>query len=176
MYPLQYSRVRLLMAQDYGNSLSYISTEIEQADYSCFYASRGSVINVLPHPLSRNSNNKNNNKNTPWPQSVSELYRPSDRCLLANLVPTFANRGYCVVSTTDPYGRILGFQDRSPYYFFQVVPQLYSRGCVDPVLDPLLSENLVVPGIEPGTSGFVARNSGHQTAEAVRNSNHTRYF
>jgi hypothetical protein len=35
----------------------------------------------------------------------------------------------------NPYGRILGFLDRSRYYFFQVAPQLYSRGWVDPVLD-----------------------------------------
>jgi hypothetical protein len=56
----------------------------------------------------------------------------------AKLVPTFADRGYCVVSATDPHGRILGFLDRSRYYFFQVPPQLYSRGSVDPVPDPLL--------------------------------------
>jgi hypothetical protein len=31
-----------------------------------------------------------------------------------------------VVSVTDPYGRILGFLDRSRYFFFQVTPQLYS--------------------------------------------------
>jgi hypothetical protein len=34
--------------------------------------------------------------------------------------------------------RILGFPDWSHYYFFQVAPQLYSRGWVDPVPDPLL--------------------------------------
>jgi hypothetical protein len=28
----------------------------------------------------------------------------------------------------DPYGRILGFVDRSRYFFFKVAPQLYSRG------------------------------------------------
>jgi hypothetical protein len=28
---------------------------------------------------------------------------------------------------------------------------------VDPVPDPLLSENLAAPGMEPGTSGSVAR-------------------
>jgi hypothetical protein len=33
---------------------------------------------------------------------------------------------------------ILGFLDRSRYYFLQVAPQLYSRGWVDPVPDPLL--------------------------------------
>jgi hypothetical protein len=46
---------------------------------------------------------------TPWPESASELYRPSDRHLWAKLVPTFADRGCHVVSVTDPYGRILGF-------------------------------------------------------------------
>jgi hypothetical protein len=38
----------------------------------------------------------------------------------------------------DFYGRILGFLDRSRYYSFQVAPQLYSRGWVDPVPEPLL--------------------------------------
>jgi hypothetical protein len=45
--------------------------------------------------------------------SVSELYLPSDRRLSANLVRTFAVRGFHVVSVTDPYGRILGFLHRS---------------------------------------------------------------
>jgi hypothetical protein len=39
---------------------------------------------------------------------VSELYRPSDRCLSAKWLPTFTDRGCHVVSVTDPYGRILG--------------------------------------------------------------------
>jgi hypothetical protein len=43
-----------------------------------------------------------------------------------------------VVSTTDPYGRILRFLYRSRYYFFEAAPQLYSRGWVDPVPGPLL--------------------------------------
>jgi hypothetical protein len=34
----------------------------------------------------------------------------------------------CVVSATDPYGRIIGILDQSCYYFFQVALQLYSRG------------------------------------------------
>jgi hypothetical protein len=33
-------------------------------------------------------------KKTPWPESASELYRPSDHRLSAKLVPTFANRGF----------------------------------------------------------------------------------
>jgi hypothetical protein len=48
-----------------------------------------------------------------------------------------------VVSAVDPYGRIPRFLDL--YSFFQVAPQLYSLGGVDPV-----PENLVAPGIEPG--------------------------
>jgi hypothetical protein len=71
-------------------------------------------------------------------KSASELYRSSDRRLSAKLVPTFAVRGCRVVSATDPHGHILGFLDRSRYYFFQVAPQLYSRGWVDPLPDPLL--------------------------------------
>jgi hypothetical protein len=37
---------------------------------------------------------------------------PRDRSLSAKLLPTFAGRGCCEISTTDPYGRILGFLDR----------------------------------------------------------------
>jgi hypothetical protein len=49
---------------------------------------------------------------TPSPESASELYRPSDRRLLAKSVPTFADRGCYVLSVTDPNGRILGFLNR----------------------------------------------------------------
>jgi CBS-domain-containing membrane protein len=68
------------------------------------------------------------NKQTPWSESASELYRLSDHRLSAKLVPIFADSGSHVVSMTDPYGRILGFLGRSRYFSFQVAPQLYSRG------------------------------------------------
>jgi hypothetical protein len=54
--------------------------------------------------------------------------RPCDRLLSAKLVSTLADRGCRVVSATDPYGRVLDFPDRSRYFFYQVAPQLYSRG------------------------------------------------
>jgi hypothetical protein len=73
-------------------------------------------------------------KKTPWSESASELYRPSDRRVSAKLLPTFA-----------PYSR---FSRQEPLLFYQVAPQLYSRGWVDSVSDPLLFF-LVVPGIEP---------------------------
>jgi hypothetical protein len=63
---------------------------------------------------------------TPWPESASALYRPSDRRMSAKLVRTFVDGG--VVSVTDPHGCILGFLDRSRYFFFQAAPKLYSRG------------------------------------------------
>jgi hypothetical protein len=65
---------------------------------------------------------------TPCPESASELCRPSDRRLSAKLLPTFSDRGCLVVSVTDPYGRPLGFRDRSRYCFFRVDPHLFSRG------------------------------------------------
>jgi hypothetical protein len=46
-------------------------------------------------------------KKPPWPESASELYRPSDSRLSAKLVPTFAVRGSHVISMKDRYGRIL---------------------------------------------------------------------
>jgi hypothetical protein len=82
----------------------------------------------------------------PWPESASELYRPIDRRLSTKLVPTFAHRGCHVVSATDPYGRILDLLNRSRYFFFQVAPQLSSRGWADPVPDLLLLSKSGSPG------------------------------
>jgi hypothetical protein len=45
----------------------------------------------------------------------------------------------------------LGFIDRRRY-FLEMIPQLLSE---------IISENMVAYGIEPGTSGSVARNSDH---------------
>jgi hypothetical protein len=57
---------------------------------------------------------------------VSELYIPRDLRLSAKLVPNIADGGFHVVRVTDPYGRILVFLDRRPYFSFEVAPQLYS--------------------------------------------------
>jgi hypothetical protein len=61
-------------------------------------------------------NTSSKEKQTPWPESASELYTPSGRRLSAKLVLTFAGRGRRVVSVTDSYGHILGFLDRSRYF------------------------------------------------------------
>jgi hypothetical protein len=64
-----------------------------------------------------------------------------------------------VVSTSDPYGRSLGVLERSRYFFFEVAPQLYSLGRVDPVPDPLLLRKSDSAENRTLTSGSVARNS-----------------
>jgi hypothetical protein len=55
-----------------------------------------------------------------------------------------------MVSVTDPYGHILRFLDQSRYFFFEVAPQLYLKAEWTPFQTHYFSENLVVPGIEPG--------------------------
>jgi hypothetical protein len=71
---------------------------------------------LFPYTIASKSFNINTKKKTPWSESASELYRPSNRRLSAKWLPTFADGGCHVVSVTDPYGRILGFLDRSRYF------------------------------------------------------------
>jgi hypothetical protein len=58
---------------------------------------------------------------------VRERTIPTERLPFVYKVSVKLLRGR-VVSATNPHGRILGFLDRSRYFFFQVAPQLYSRG------------------------------------------------
>jgi hypothetical protein len=81
-----------------------------------------SHVYIVEHPIT--------NKKTPWPESASELTDRATAVLSSKLVPTFVDRGCHVVSVTDPYDRILGFLDKSRF-FYQLAPQLYSRGWVD---------------------------------------------
>jgi hypothetical protein len=67
-------------------------------------------------PVSQGSSKFRPIKKTPWPESASELYRPSDRRLSAKWLPTLADKGCHVVKVTDPYGRILSFLDTSCYF------------------------------------------------------------
>jgi hypothetical protein len=66
-----------------------------------------------------------------------------------------------VVSVTDPHGRNHDFLDKSRYFFFLVAPQLYSRGRVDPVPEPLLHRKSGSVGNRTRSSGSVARDSDH---------------
>jgi hypothetical protein len=111
---------------------------------------------------SKTTNKKQITKQIPWPQSASELCRTSDRRLSAKLVPTFADRGYRVVNATDSCGLILGFLDRRRYFFFQVAPQLYSRGWMEPAIDSLILRKSGSTGNRTRTSGLVARTARPQ--------------
>jgi hypothetical protein len=77
------------------------------------------------------------------------------------LVPTFADKGCWVVSTMDPHSRNFDFLDRSHHCFFQVTPQLYSQGWVDPVPDPLLLRKSGSTGNWTRAPVSVVRNSDH---------------
>jgi hypothetical protein len=94
-------------------------------------------------------------------RGLSSRKNYTDHLLSAKLVANFTDTGCHVVRVTDPYGRTLGFLDRSRCFFFQVAPQLYSRGWVDPVPDPLLLRKSGSAANRTRTSGFVARNSDH---------------
>jgi hypothetical protein len=65
-----------------------------------------------------------------------------------------------VVSKTNPYVSILGFLDRNLYPFFQLAEWT-------PFQAHYFSENPVVPGIEPSTSGTLARSFEHLTTEEI---------
>jgi hypothetical protein len=100
---------------------------------------------------------------------VREWTIPTDRPpFVGQDSANFADRGSHVVSVTDPYDRILGLLNRSRYFFFQVAPQLYSRGWVDHVPDSLLLRKSGSSGNRTRTSGSVARNSDHCTIETYR--------
>jgi hypothetical protein len=137
-----------------------VSNRNEYHEYS-WGVKRGKRVSLEASPPSVSGLSRKPTNETPRPESASELYRQSDRCLSAKLVPTFVDRECQEVSLTDPYGRILGFLDWSRYFFFQVVPQLYSRGWVDPFPDPLLLRKSGSAGNRTRTSGSVVRNSVH---------------
>jgi hypothetical protein len=66
---------------------------------------RGSI---LPLPNTSSWGGQTNKQQTLWPESASELYRPSDRRFSAKLVATFADsgwRGQCDGSLR-PYSRL----------------------------------------------------------------------
>jgi hypothetical protein len=60
-----------------------------------------------------------NNKQTPWSESSSELFRPSDRLSSAKLVATFEDRELLCSQRS-------GSPRLEPLFFFLVAPQLYS--------------------------------------------------
>jgi hypothetical protein len=106
---------------------------------------------VLKMKLFRNLlRNKTKLNSTPWSESASELYRPSDRRLSAKWLPNFADRVCHVVSVTDSYGLILVFLYRSRYFFLSSSSSVVLTRLSGLRSRPTTYFFLVVPGIEPG--------------------------
>jgi hypothetical protein len=84
---------------------------------------------------------------TEWPPLVGEV---RTNCLRIEYITCSPQRIPTIVFSSFP--------DLSRYYFFQAAER-------NPFQTHYISENLVAPGMEPGTSGSVARNSDHQATE-----------
>jgi hypothetical protein len=73
-----------------------------------------------------------------------------------------------VVSAADPYGRYSQFSRPEALLFLSSSSSfIRTRAEWTPFQTHCYVENLVAPEIEPGTSRSVAKNSDHQTTEAV---------
>jgi hypothetical protein len=91
---------RRLIGEGYNNTTGYktVKTSVTAAYYfSANYFRKETFLDIACMLLSTFTTNKQ----TPWPESASELYRPSDRSLSAKLLPIFVDRGCHVVSVTD---------------------------------------------------------------------------
>jgi hypothetical protein len=101
------------------------------------------------------------NKQTPWPDTASELYRPSDSRLSAKLVPTFADRGCSVVRAEDPLRPYFRISRPKPLLFLPGSSSIVLTRLSDPVPDPLHLRKSGSAGNRNRTSGVVSRNSGY---------------
>jgi hypothetical protein len=107
-------------------------TQQDPWNYLLYYPENSELLGFWTLPIVRNSLKKKDL----WSES-NYTDKATSACRW-KLVPTFADRGCRMVSAMDPHSRILSSLDRSCNYFFQLAPQLYSRGWVDPVPGPLL--------------------------------------
>jgi hypothetical protein len=69
--------------------------------------------------------------------------------------------GCHVVSVTDPFGRNLGFLNRSSCSFFSSSSSIVLTRLSNPVPDPLLLRKSGSAGNQTRTSGSIAKNSDH---------------
>jgi hypothetical protein len=86
--------------------------------------------------------------------SALKLRGPSPRANYTDRATADCRRSRCqplchVVSVTDPYGRILGFLDRSRYFSIKQLLSCTHGSEWTPFQTHYFSDNLVAPGIEP---------------------------
>jgi hypothetical protein len=151
-------------------SVSRLSRRCEIPDILQTYRSPQSVIGIAFILLLLHYH-----KETPWPESANELYRPGDHRFSAKLVPTFADRG---VSRGQRDGSL------RPYSrFYRPEPLLFLSGSSSVVLTklsgphsrPLLPRKSCSARNRSKASGSVARNSDHETTETVYYHHHLIY-
>jgi hypothetical protein len=76
---------------------------------------------------------------------VCQQLIPTERPPLVGVVSAnLADRGCRVVRATNPHGRYFRFSRREPLLSFQVAPQLFSWGWVDPVSDRNRTRDLII--------------------------------
>jgi hypothetical protein len=80
---------------------------------------------------------------------VCERTIPSDRCLSAKWLPTFADKGCHMVRVSDPYSRILDFLDRGCYFSIKQLLSCTNEAEWTPFQTHYFFF-LIVQGIEPG--------------------------
>jgi hypothetical protein len=91
------------------------------------------------------------------------IYNSEHDLILSYLKHEVSENGFCIgpetgtryigcnmVSTTDPYGRILDFLDRSCYFSFKQLLNCIHEAEWTPFHTSYFSENVVTPGIEAG--------------------------
>jgi hypothetical protein len=91
---------------------------------------------------------------------VNSVTWVGERAIPTERPPNLRMEGATWSSWRIPYCLILAFLHQN-HYFFQVTPQLYSRGRADPVPDSLLFRKSVSTGNRTRSSGSIARNSVH---------------
>jgi hypothetical protein len=85
------------------------------------------------------------------------------------LAPAFADRGVSRGQSGDiPRMLTSVFYIGAPTFSFKLRPMYTQDTDWTPFQTNSYSENIVVSGIEPSTSGSIARNSGHYSTEAVK--------
>jgi hypothetical protein len=81
---------------------------------------------------------------------------PTERPPLVGEVPTIADRGVLRGrGVTDPHAVFPAFLDGSRYFSIKQLLRYTHEAEWTPFQTHYFSENLVAPGIEPGSSGFV---------------------
>jgi hypothetical protein len=90
-------------------------------------------------------------KQTPWSESASELYRPSDNCLSVKLVLTFADRGASRSQRGGSLTTLISiFYTGSATFSFELFLSCTHEAELTSFQTHYSSENLVVPETEPG--------------------------